>query len=213
MANINKTPKKAERRDRLWEIGLKTLEDKGWVVERVPGSGKSSMRRILKDGVAKIATIRTTQDLWFAFPRTKGDKGWLTLDDADVVIVVSVDNKDAPKFACVHMFDQAEIKGRFDRAYRARKNANRSIPVGRGVWISLYDKEDGSPALVGAGAGNVFPPIAKVPLEKGASSPPLSIAESRSGGNVQPLTINEAKQGLALTFGVDPSQIKITVEA
>jgi hypothetical protein len=30
---------------------------------------------------------------------------------------------------------------------------------------------------------------------------------------VWPLTINEPKQGLALTFGVDPSHIKITVEA
>jgi hypothetical protein len=27
------------------------------------------------------------------------------------------------------------------------------------------------------------------------------------------LSINDAKQGLALTFGVDPSRIKITVEA
>jgi hypothetical protein len=30
--------------------------------------------------------------------------------------------------------------------------------------------------------------------------------------SVQPLTIAQAKQGLALTFGVDPSCIKITVE-
>jgi hypothetical protein len=215
MTNVSATTEKSELRDRLWEIGLETLRSKGFDIERVSGSGKSSMRRITKNGVSKIATIRTTQDRWFAFPRTKDDKGWLTLDDSDCVVVVSVNEKEAPKFAWVHMFDQADIKKRLNRAYEVRRKAKRHIPVGRGVWISLYRKDDGSPQLAGAGAGNDSPRIAEVLLQTGEpQAAPISAEALRdSGGSVRPLSINEAKQGLALTFGVDPSHIKITVEA
>jgi hypothetical protein len=214
MTNIYGTPDKVERRDRLWEIGLQTLEEQGWRVERVSGSGKSSMRRLRKSALVKLATIRTTQDRWFAFPRTKGDTGWLTLDEVDTVVVVSVDSRETPKFAHVHMFDQSEVKTRFDRAYAARMKAGRSIPVGRGVWVSLYEQDDGSPNLAGAGIGTVSPPIAMVALKKGDHElAPQPVAQPRAGDSVRPLTMNEAKQGLALTFGVDPSQIKITIEA
>lgn len=216
MTNVFATPQKVERRDRLKEIAYETLAAQGYVIERVAGAGKSSMRRLLKGGKQTIATIRTTQDRWFAFPRTSDDKGWLTLDDADVVVVVSVDDKENPQFALVHMFDQADIKSRMDRAYQARMNAKRSIPVGRGVWVSLYDDDNGSPSFAGAGAGKASPPIARVPLKKGELGPvvpdaPDAPISPRSG--LQPLTINEAKQRLAITFGVDPSHIKITVEA
>jgi hypothetical protein len=214
MTNV-KTPEKNELRDRLWEAALSALKQQGWSVERVLGSGKSSMRRITKGRIAKIATIRTTQDRWIAFPRTKGDKGWLTLDDSEIVVVASVDDKDVPKFAWIHLFDQADIKRRIDKAYALRMKAKRSIPIGRGVWISLYDEDDGSPKLAGAGAGNASPPIAKMPLRPdGAQAAAIPLREPiLSGGSVRPLTITEAKQGLALTFGVDPSHIKITVEA
>jgi hypothetical protein len=215
MTNVFGTPEKVERRDRLKEIAYETLAAQGYVVERVAGAGKSSMRRLLKDGKQLIATIRTTQDRWFAFQRTSDDKGWLTLDDADVVVVVSVDDKENPQFALMHMFDQADIKSRMDRAYKARMNAKRSIPVGRGVWVSLYDDENGSPSLAGAGAGKASPPIARVPLKKGELGPvpdvPATPNIPQSG--LQPLTISEAKLRLAITFGVDPSHIKITVEA
>jgi hypothetical protein len=215
MTNVSGTPEKVELRERLWEIALDTLRSQGWAVEREPGRGKSSMRRITKGGVSKIATIRTTQDRWVAFPRTKDDKGWLTLDDAEVVVVASVDEKESPKFAWVHVFDQADFKKRLDRAYAVRMKAKRRIPVGRGVWISLYREDDGSPQLAGAGAGRAEASrIAIVPLQKAApDSPSLPAAPPLSGSNVRPLSIDEAKQGLALTFGVNPSHIKITVEA
>jgi hypothetical protein len=155
------------------------------------------------------------QDRWVAFPRTKDDKGWLTLDDAEVLVVASVDEKESPKFAWVHVFDQANFRKRLDRAYAVRMKAKRRIPVGRGVWISLYREDDGSPQLAGAGAGNDTPPIAKVPLQKSEpwAAPVSAELPRNSGGSVRPLSINEAKQGLALAFGVDPSRIKITVEA
>ena len=90
----------------------------------------------LKGGVTKLVSIRTTQDTWIAFPRTEEDKGWRTLDDVDQVVAVSVDDRQNPKFAKVHILDGNEMRDRFNRAYAARKKAGHSIPIGRGVWVS-----------------------------------------------------------------------------
>ena len=59
MTNIFGSDKKVQRRDRLFEIGLETLEREGYKVERVQGAGKSSLRRILKGGASKLVSIRT----------------------------------------------------------------------------------------------------------------------------------------------------------
>lgn len=138
----------------------------------------------------------------------------MTLSNVDVVLAVSVDDRYQPKFGQVHMIEADEMRKRFDRAYAARMKAGYSIPIGRGVWLSLYDHEKNDPVtLVGAGVGLAHPPIASVPLESRQS-----IGDGRNctiGGNSgnEPLTIAEAKRRLAVTLGVDPSSIKITVEA
>src|SRR5207253_15564 len=131
-------------------------------------SGKSSVRRITKNGKSKVVSIRTTQDTYIAFPRTQDDKAWVTLSEVDAVVAVSVDDGDNPKFALVHMLPGDEMRDRFDRTYAARKSANHTIPLGRGVWLSLYlDEATSPPHLVGAGAGIAHPPIVRVPLEPG----------------------------------------------
>lgn len=54
---------------------------------------------------------------------------------------------------------------RFNRIYEARLKAKNKIPVGRGVWVSLYLPEANDPVnRVGAGAGLELPPFAEVPL-------------------------------------------------
>jgi len=220
MTDIYGNSEKKSRMKRLFQFGIVTIEKEGWKVERIKGAGKSSVRRITRNGESKVACIRTTQDRWIAFPRTKDDQAWLTLSDVNAVIAVSVDDKHNPQFAQVHMFEAADIRDRFDRAYAARMANNYSIPVGRGIWVSLYEKEDPSaPLLVGAGAGLASPMIAKVPLEAGApdDSPDESedAIEAATGQETMeeeaPLTIPEAKRRLALTLGVEPSNIKITV--
>ncbi len=222
MTNVYATPEKASMKKQLFGIAVEALEKAGWKVERVPGSGKSSVRRITKGAESKIVSIRTTQDQWIAFPRIEDDSAWRTLDEVDAVVPVSVDDRDAPKFAKVHLIDGNEMRDRFNRAYAARRKAGHVIPVGRGVWVSLYIPESADPvSLIGAGAGLKFPPIATVPL-----SPELVAAtqvmdsedddESRPVASASPeeapLTIAEAKRRLAVTFGVDPANIKITVE-
>jgi hypothetical protein len=221
MTNVYGSPEKVSMKTQLFNIAVHALEKAGWKVERVQGSGKSSVRRITKGAESKIVSIRTTQDTWIAFPRLEGDKGWRTLDEVDAVVPVSVDDRHNPKFAKVHLIDGDEMRARFNRAYAARKKAGHTIPIGRGVWVSLYLPEAQDPVShVGAGAGLKFPPIATVPLtpELIAAIEETSLAEEAEtpvAGKTEeaPLSIAEAKRRLAKTLGVDPANIKITVEA
>ena len=225
MTNIFKTPKKVTTRDLLIEASERVLRRDGWSISRVGGTGKSSIRRIQKGESDLLVSIKSTQDQWLAFSRTPDDKAWSTLADVDAVVVSSVDEIDRPRRARVHLIDAASLRDRFDRAYAARLAANRSIPVGRGVWISLYDREDGSVTLVGAGAGRDTPEMAIEPLTRphdDEPSPPSDVNAITEAAPTEidddepvgepPLTIAEAKRRLAITFGVDPSAIRITVE-
>lgn len=218
MTNVSAHIDKIRRRQRLFQVGLEALKKEGWRVERVQGSGKSSLRRITKNGKSKLVTIRTTQDTWIAFPREADDSDWVTLADADFVLAVSVDDQEEPRFAQAHLIDGNEMRDRFDRAYQARLAAGHSIPTRRGVWVSLYQHEAQIPVnRVGAGAGLSYPAILRVPLDApGLEEGSLELEgfeEADAGGDEERLTIAEAKRRLALTFGVDPSSVKITIEA
>ena len=206
MTNVS-TPAKTRLRRKLVDICTSVLEQEGWQTRQVRGFHGARIRRITRDGDSKLAAIRTTQDSWIAFPRTRDGSKWATLSEVDVVVVASVDPDDRT-FARIHMIDAEEMRNRFDRAYAARLGAGHTIPRGRGVWIALYKNEVSDPVtLVGAGAGIANKPIARVLLD------PATQRDSASGDDERPLTIAEAKTRLARTLGVDPSSIKITVEA
>ena len=222
MTNVFVSDEKLGMKKQLFGVAVDALEAQGWKVERVQGSGKSSVRRISRGAESKVVSIRTSQDTWIAFPRTEQDKSWRTLDEVDAVVAVSIDNRDAPKLVKVHIIDGNEMRSRFNRAYEARKKAGHSIPIGRGVWVSLYHPEAQDPVShIGAGAGLVFPPIATVPISANLQDEFLDESgdDSRvtNGRDVPsaeaPLSIAEAKRRLAVTLGVEPSSIKITVEA
>jgi len=201
---------KAERRNKLFQIGVEALEQQGWQVERIPGEGKSSVRRITKGNQSRKVSIRTTWDTWIAFPRNERDTGFRTLADVDVVLAVSVDDWQQPKFVQVHMIEADEMRQRFDRAYKARKKAEHVIPLGRGLWVSLYDEERDHPvSYVGAGAGLAHPPIARVPLVTGM----LTTKDSERRNGAFTIEIEEAKRRLADALGIEPSSIKISIEA
>ena len=206
MAEATHKPLKAD----LFDIALQSLRDLGWKIERIPGNRKSSLRRMTKGADSYLATIRTSQDQYLAFPRDTWDDYWLTLNDADFVVVATVDNPDAPKDAVVHLIKADDVRERFDRAYDARIGAGYKIKVGRGLWLPLYQAEDlTKPNMVGAGLGLEHPPIAVEALPErtsraGTDGPPADF---------EPLTIAEAKERLALTLGVHHSAIRITVEA
>lgn len=217
MTNIFSTPKKVSRKTELFNASLAALEKEGWTVERIPKVGKSSIRRIVKNDESKVVTIRTSQDTYIAFPRDDEAEEWATLSMADMVVAASIDDRENPRFAQIHLIDGDEMRDRFDRSYKARLDAGHSIPSGRGMWLSLYEKEQTEiPSLVGAGAGLDNPPISRVPLENETSQKSdmrskSSLPTSASTSNAQ-LSISDAREQLAKTFGVDPSHVKISIE-
>lgn len=218
MTNVSATPEKMAIRRGLRKAAEEALRAQGYKVERVVGAGKSSLRRITKDGVSKIATIRSTQDTWIAFPRNRKNNGWATLEDVDVVVATSVDDREQPRFAKVHIIPGDEMRDRFDRAYSARKLAGYSLPKGRGIWVSLYEHEASDPVnRVGAGAGLKHPPIAEAPL---ISIDGFSDDEDDQDSDIEfegvnvaepPLTIAEAKRRLAQSLGVPEENITISI--
>ncbi|MCA1527859.1 hypothetical protein [Bradyrhizobium yuanmingense] len=217
MTNVYATPEKVTMKNALFSAAITALEQDGWKVERVAGSGKSSVRRITKGTVSKTISIRTTQDRSIAFPRTAGDKGWRTLDEVDAVVAAAVDDRWNPKFANIHLLDGDEMRDRFNRTYAARKAADHVIPVGRGVWLSLYSTESNSPVhLVGAGAGLAHPPFAKVPLDADRMTAPSDDDAPDEDGLVQASTVNEvmavARERLASLLGVATSAIKLELK-
>lgn len=217
MTNVFTTPEKVSIRTRLFQVAEEALEKEGWKVERIARSGKASVRRITKGKIQKTVSIRTTQDTWIAFPRNPADDAWATLADVDYVVASSVDNRDNPQFARVHLIEGDEMRARFDRAYAARKKAGYTMPIGRGIWLSLYDKEADNPVtLVGAGAGLDHPAIATVPLTGLEADSAMEEADTLPAEDVQseaPLTIAEAKRRLALSLGVSEADIKITISS
>lgn len=227
MTNVS-APGKVAVRNFLRTRAIEELKKLGYNVERIPRAGKGSLRRLVKDGVTKTVTIRTSQDAWIAFPRNADDTGWSTLEDADLVVAASLKAKDSDR-ANFHLFDADDIRARFDRALAARQRANHVIPAERGIWISLYQEEATDPvSMVGAGAGldrkSLLAEDVPVELDNGGlgeedeearASPPTRFTfgeATPSPSSEEPLTIPEAKRRLALTFGVDPSAIRITVE-
>lgn len=218
MANVFKTPEKISLRNRLFSLAEEALVKEGWQIERIARAGKSSVRRIIKGKLRKTVSIRTSQDAWIAFPRDKSGGAWGTLADVDYVVAASVDDRLTPRFAQIHLIPGDEMRKRFDRAFLARKNAGYSLPSGRGMWVSLYDRESVVPVtLVGAGAGLVYPPI----LKKELSSDEVASVTSAPDSDVDvspevpdeepPLTISEAKRRLALSLGVTEADIKIVI--
>ena len=210
MTDIYGTPDKIRLKRRLFNIGLEVLQAQGHDVSRVQGSGKSSVRRITKNGESKMVSIRTTQDQSIAFQRLKDGSGWKTLDEVDIVVAVSVDDRDDPRNGNVHLLDGDEMRDRFDQTYQARLDADQQIPLGRGVWLALYRRYDGKRVrLVGAGAGLDHEPVAVVPLANADTIEGTSTIDPLPAA----LSITEAKRLLAASLGVDESNIKITVEA
>ena len=133
---------------------------KGYALERVPGRGMSNVWNVTKDGETRIASIRTTRDRYIAFPPLEGGAKWKTLDDVELVVVATVDSKDAPERVEVYLFPADDVRQRFNAHYAARLKEGQSIKDNFGMWVGLDRDDRGIAASVGTGILEKYEPIA-----------------------------------------------------
>lgn len=211
MAKSYLAMKSGERKKYLFQIGLKALEKNGWAVQQTQDTEKPSLRCITKGGKKKWVVICTSQSTRIRFSRKHDDSGWKTLDDSEIVVAVSVDSREKPQFAQVHLINSDELQQRFDRAYKARLKSRKKVAKSWGSSIHLYKQDDENTlSHIGAGAGLDNPAIFKIPLNKKFAD---KITKNNHTEKVsQGITTTEAKQQLALKYGVKPKNVKITIE-
>lgn len=202
----------------------RAAEENGFVVKRLPGRGLSNTVVMEKDGRSQVTSIRTTRDRWIAYQPVEGGKDWKTLGDVESVLVATVDSKDNPRNVEVYLFGAADVRKRFDAAYKARTAAGQVVRDGFGMWVSLARDHRGIPASAGSGILDNYRPIGSYTLDhlmhmmappteaEVAEMPPEEASTPVGRDDEPPLTIAEAKRRLAKTFGVSESDIKITVE-
>lgn len=222
MTNVYATPEKAQIRRALLHFGLETLRSRGYSVRRAPSHGPQQVYEASNENETLLVALRTSQDTWFAFPRLADDSGWLTLDDVDRVLVASIDTPHQPSEVRVHWMPAGEVRARFDQAYRARLAAGNVVPLGRGLWLSLYDRNAPSPVShVGGGFGLDYPPIATRRLDQvleetpapgealANENEPEELGDEAEMGSFDLL---DAKRRIAEALGVPLESVRITVE-
>ncbi len=165
MANAMETLSNSEKWHVLVQAAKQALEAQGFTMQRVPGRGLSNIWTIEKDGKSQVASIRTTQDRWFAFPPLNGGTGWKTLDDAEIVIVAAVDDREDPENAEVYMFPADEVRKRFDAAYAARIEQGRSVRDNFGMWVGLDLDTRTNVVSVGSGIAEQYKALATYPIK------------------------------------------------
>lgn len=206
------------QRNILLNAAARALKEAGFAPERLPGRGLSSVWEIEEAGQRKRVAVRTTKDRWLAFPPREGGTKWKTLDDVDIVVVATLNNRNNPQNIEVYRFDAEEVRRRFNQSHAARLDAGQKIWDNHGLWINL-DRDDRELTIsVGSGLAADYPPFATFPLAdllaKAAPAPsPLALRESDAPDTPSPRTIAEvmdwARRRIAALSGVDPDSVKL----
>ncbi len=209
-----KQPTWTQKRQQMTQAATRKLNSMGYFLEKIPERGLSNKWNYKIDGkIGKIA-IRTTQDRWFAFPSLQN--GWKTLDEVDLVVVVSVDSKDAPKRFEVYLFDAEEVRERFNKSRLARRNAGMTIRENYGMWVGLDKFDHTHPPHVGSGLGEKYPPIdivnillpdTKTPDAKTVTEP-TDEKSTKSVANI----VETAKYEISVVTSIPVEQISIELK-
>lgn len=209
MAEMQNITRAGEVTRILRDCARSALKAAGYHVAKAPGVGRAAIWILKKNGQEQIASIRTTQDRWIAFPRIS--PGWKTLDDVEVVVVAAVDDRDDPRGAEVYLLPADEVRKRFDAAYEARTGAGLKVKENFGMWVGLDHDGRGIPGSAGSGIVDDFPPVATTPLpEKGLATPAAvkPVAPS-SGQETISDVLADARRRIARIAGVAETNVKL----
>lgn len=143
----------------LVDAAKKALREQGYTMSRIPGRGLSNVWHISKGGKTQVASIRTTRDRYIAYPPLDGGKRWKTLDDVDVVVAASVNDKHDPEKIEVYVFPADEVRKRFNDAYAARTADGQTTRDNFGMWVGLDFDKRGIASSVGAGIIEAYKPV------------------------------------------------------
>ena len=208
----------------LVDAAKKTLQDSGYELKKIPGRGLSNMWEITKNGTTERASIRTTRDRYIAFPPLDGGEKWRTLDDVDVVVVATVDDKDDPQNVEVYIFPAKEVRSRFDASYAARIEADMTVRDGFGMWIGLDPSDRELPTHVGSGIIEEYKIVAEYPIlslveassPTESDTPPFEIDEVEGSEEVELSTIKDvllwARQRVAHIAQVDFEAVSLDLK-
>lgn len=213
MSNIFKSPEKVANRKFLWDEIFSFLDTEGWSYEKASGFGKKRIYRISRSGETYLVSAKTTQDTWFAYLPIDNGSSWQTLEDVDVVLVASVDNKENPREARVHWIPADRVSACLSASLaEALKRSNKAAHPTQGHWISLYEQAD---KVTGAGLGIEFPAKRTQPMPiMQNNEKPDEISNANDGAKKSPKqAIEDAKKMVAEALGVDASAIKININA
>ncbi len=166
------------------EAAKKGAVKTGFELERVPGRGLSNVWTVKKDGRDQRAAIRTTRDRWFAFQPLRGGSAWKTLDDVDIVIVASVDSREAPMNVEVYIFPAEEVRAKFKAARNGRIGAGKTVRDGYGMWINLDLDQRATASSIGSGLAAEHKPVAVFAIE--------DLLKSSEGEWSEPVDCNQA---------------------
>ena len=145
---------------------LKGAEQAGYTLKRQPGRGLSNTYEMTKNGKTKIASVRTTQDRWIAFPPMDNGKRWKTLDDVELVLVSAVDNRENPQNVDVYLFPADEVRARFHASYAARIAENHTVRDNYGMWVLLDKGDDQVTSQIGHSLAIDYPAIAHFSIDE-----------------------------------------------
>ena len=212
-------------RHQLIDAATKAAAEQGYSMEKFPGRGLSSIWNITKDNQTQVASIRTTQDRWIAFPPLEAGTKWKTLDEVDTVIVATVDNKESPENIEVYIFPASDVRKRFDAAYEARKKNGQSIKDNFGMWVGLDHYSENTAASIGSGIIEQYECIATYPISdlKSDKQQEDTKGQQISGVHVfsegpshEPATISDimsyARDQIAKLAAVSPNSVKLDLK-
>lgn len=184
----------------------RAAEEAGYQLTKMPGKGLSQVYAVKKEGVTKLACIRTTRDRWIAFPPLEGGTKWKTLDGVELVIVATVDRKDDPQNVEVYIFPADDVRKRFSSAYAARKAQGNTMRDNFGMWVGLNTDERGGAYAYGSGIAEKYKRIASYPIQD------LAIAAAQQApSNDEEVTDSETAAELGLEVNV-PTNLKTIAE-
>ena len=168
---------------------IKGAEQAGYTLKRQPGRGLSNTYEVTKDGKTKVASVRTTQDRWVAFPPLEKGTRWKTLSDVELVLVSAVDDRHNPQNVDVYLFPAKEVRKRFDASYAARIKEGHIVRDDYGMWVMLDKGDDAVPSQVGHSLALDYPAIAHFSIDELEAEMAGSSSEEEAEAPVEPLDV------------------------